>query len=72
MMFFQPGFRCYGITASTNLTEACLDDFGERTSVGCTDPVPLSGVYCNRQEEIEDFLDDWKYKRNFQFYLGLS
>lgn len=66
----KPGYRCYGVTAPMNLTKACVDDFGEATGIDCTDPVPISGVYCNRQEEIEDLLEKWKYKRHFQFYLG--
>ena len=41
-----------------HLQDACIDENGEVTSAGCTDPEHLNGVFCARHPQIEALISE--------------
>lgn len=49
----MPAWRCYGEFSESNSELACVNNMGEQTNDGCTDPIPDNKIYCTRSQQIE-------------------
>ena len=53
-------WRCYNEMKTSNIIEYIveyIDSNGELTNVGCSDPNPSNGMYCQRTNELEALIN---------------